>query len=105
MKVTNVFVKANPSNSKTKGYGSVEFDGQVSINFTIFPSNQGGDFVSWPKYKKTDGSYSNHVFFKDEAFKASVDKQVLDKFTAVSNSAEPSVANPPGFDSTDEIPF
>ena len=68
MEITDIYVAASKGSGASVGYGTVTFDGALSVRFNIMKTKADSRlFINWPSQKGADGTYYPQVsFVKDE---------------------------------------
>jgi hypothetical protein len=87
VEITDIRVFLNKSEKATNiGYGSVQFNELLWVEIGIRKMPDGRLFVTWPSYKKGDGSWGQSVKFLSEDLEASkrvskeIDDYILGRF-------------------------
>jgi hypothetical protein len=96
LEVTGLKIFISTSDKSTNiGYGSVQFCDLIWIEIGIRKMPDGRLFVTWPSYKKGDGTWTNSVkFFSDEAGDGkealkSIEDYILSEFAKKINVTTP----------------
>lgn len=88
LQITNVNVFVDKKDNKIEssaGWGRVQFNDFLWINFSIKRSST-GIFISWPSYKKSDGTWESYIKFqngdieKSKEYKNTIEKYIIDEF-------------------------
>lgn len=91
VEVTDLSLFVNKIATSTNiGYGSVQFNDLIWVDIAIRRATDGRSYVSWPSYKKNDGTWNQLVKFYDKgdletsklALKA-IENYILKEFNAI----------------------
>lgn len=86
MRITNVRVHQFEGEGKIKAYGTVVFDGALTVTDLKVVAGSKGLFVSMPSRKNKDGQYKDIVYPCTAEMREAIQKAVLGAYRAVAGN-------------------
>jgi len=88
MRITNVRVHQLEGEGKIKAYGTVVFEGMLTVTDLRVVDGSKGLFVSMPSRKNKDGQYKDIVYPCTAEMREAIQKAVLGAYRALAGSKE-----------------